>query len=109
MAAAVAVHTDSWVSMGQEAQKQARIELFRGYTVTNEMKAQAHAKGIPEMGIGDGSYIENAIIDKNARVGKQVSIRNREGYSTFDDGLVVIREGIVVVPRGGIIPDGYSI
>lgn len=41
VAGAVAVHTDSWVSMGQETEKQARIELFRGYTVTNEMMANA--------------------------------------------------------------------
>ena len=66
-------------------------------------------RGIPELGIGEGTHIENAIIDKNAHVGRNVKIRNREGRSTFDDGKVVIREGIVVVPRDGIIPDGYSI
>ncbi|MEI7547174.1 MAG: ornithine carbamoyltransferase, partial [Actinomycetota bacterium] len=38
---AVAVHTDSWVSMGQEIEKQARIRSFRSYTVTNEMMAMA--------------------------------------------------------------------
>jgi glucose-1-phosphate adenylyltransferase len=65
--------------------------------------------GRPAIGIGEGSHIENAIIDKNARVGRKVSIRNREEHTTFEDGRVVIREGIVVVPRGGVIPDGYSV
>lgn len=41
VAGAIAVHTDSWVSMGQEAEKQARIASFRAYTVTNEMMAYA--------------------------------------------------------------------
>ena len=65
--------------------------------------------GAPPLGIGEGTHIENAIIDKNACVGRNVSIRNREEHRTFDDGTVVIREGIVVVPRGAVIPDGYSI
>ena len=66
-------------------------------------------KGLPQLGIGDGTYIENALIDKNACVGRNVSIRNREEHRTYDDGTVVIREGIVVVPRGAVIPDGYSV
>lgn len=73
-----------------------------------ERQAQ-RARGSPPLGIGDGSYIENAIIDKNACVGRNVSIRNRQEHRTYDDGTVVIREGIIVVPRGAMIPDGYSI
>ncbi len=38
---AVAVHTDSWTSMGQEAEKQQRARAFEGYTVDNELMAQA--------------------------------------------------------------------
>ena len=79
------------------------------YYEGEDSRAQAREDGVPEIGIGEGTWIENAIIDKNARVGRNVSLRNREGYTTFDDGRVVIREGIVVVPRDGIIPDGYSI
>ena len=74
-----------------------------------EDRVGTNRRDIPDVGIGEGSHIENAIIDKNARVGRNVSIRNREEHTTFDDGRVVIREGIVVVPRGGVIPDGYSI
>lgn len=63
----------------------------------------------PCVGIGAGSHIENAIIDKNARVGNNVTLRNREARTTFDDGRVVIREGITVVPRGTVLPDGYTV
>ncbi len=38
---AIAVHTDTWTSMGQEAEKQARKQAFEGYTVGTEMMAQA--------------------------------------------------------------------
>ncbi|MBI4604376.1 MAG: glucose-1-phosphate adenylyltransferase [Planctomycetes bacterium] len=71
---------------------------------------QAHrGRSSPQVGIGEGTHIENAIIDKNAQVGRNVSITNRQEHTTYDDGRVVIREGIVVVPRGAVIPDGYSI
>jgi glucose-1-phosphate adenylyltransferase len=79
------------------------------YYETEDVMQAHRTRGIPEIGIGEGAYIENAIIDKNARVGRDVSIRNREERVNYDDGKVVIREGIVVVPRGGLLPDGYSI
>ncbi len=64
---------------------------------------------IPDIGIGDGTVIENAIVDKNVRIGKNVVIKNVEKRQEYDDGWVFIREGIVVVPRNGILPDGYKI
>lgn len=41
VAGAIAVHTDSWTSMGQETQKQQRMQAFRGYTVTPELMHEA--------------------------------------------------------------------
>ena len=40
---AVAVHTDTWTSMGREAEKAERVKIFAGYTVTNELMAHANA------------------------------------------------------------------
>jgi glucose-1-phosphate adenylyltransferase len=79
------------------------------YYETPAELARHRRDGTPPAGIGDGSYIENAIIDKNAQVGRNVTIRNREEHTTYEDGTVMVREGIVVVPRGAIVPDGYSI
>ncbi|MGQ9591663.1 MAG: glucose-1-phosphate adenylyltransferase [Planctomycetota bacterium] len=79
------------------------------YYETEESKAEARRRGEPIVGIGEGTRIENAIVDKNARIGRNVSIVNGEGHTTYEDGCVVIREGIVVVPRGGVVPDGYAI
>ena len=60
------------------------------------------------------SHIENAILDKNARVGKNVRITNKDGVDEFEpaDGgpeQYMIRSGIVVVMKGGVIPDGTVI
>jgi glucose-1-phosphate adenylyltransferase len=63
----------------------------------------------PPLGVGENSSIENAIIDKNARIGKNVTIRNSHGLREHDGGAYFIRQGIVVVPKGGIVPDGTEI
>ncbi|KNA10381.1 hypothetical protein SOVF_144920 [Spinacia oleracea] len=60
------------------------------------------------IGIGQGSLIRNAIIDKNARIGKRVMIINKDKIqegNREDDGYV-IRDGIVIVTRSAIVPDG---
>ncbi len=76
---------------------------------TEEDRAHNVQVGLPKVGIGDGSVIENAIIDKNARVGSGVRLQNLENHVSFEDGTVIIRDGLTVVPRGGVVPDGYRI
>jgi glucose-1-phosphate adenylyltransferase len=69
------------------------------------------AQNRPDFNIGDGSAIEGAILDKDCRVGKGVRIRPAIGKPDYDDptGRYCIRDGIVCVPRGAIIPDGMVI
>jgi glucose-1-phosphate adenylyltransferase len=65
--------------------------------------------GIPAIGIGPGCQIEGAIIDKNARLGANVLIRPFPiGFNTTNENWVV-QDGIVVIPKDGIIPDGTKI
>jgi glucose-1-phosphate adenylyltransferase len=65
--------------------------------------------GLPPIGIGAGTVIENAIVDKNARVGRNVRIVNESGERERDAGNYHIRDGIVVVPKAAVIPDGTVI
>jgi glucose-1-phosphate adenylyltransferase len=65
--------------------------------------------GAPPVGIGEGSVIENAIIDKNARVGREAQIINAKGLREADGPGWAIRDGIVVVPKSAVIPDGTVI
>ena len=64
---------------------------------------------IPPVGIGAGSVIEKAIVDKNARIGEGVYITNDAGVDDIDGEGYYIREGIVVIPKDGVIPDGMRI
>jgi glucose-1-phosphate adenylyltransferase len=67
------------------------------------------APGAPPVGIGEGSLIQDAIIDKNARIGRNVIINNKNGLAEADGPGWAIREGIVVVTKNAVIPDGTAI
>ena len=53
--------------------------------------------------------IDGAIIDKNARIGRNVRIVNEARVQERDAANYYIREGIVIVPKGAVIPDGTVI
>src|SRR5262245_47606803 len=63
----------------------------------------------PPVGIGADTQIENAIVDKNARIGRGVRIANEAGDVERDGDGYYIREGIVVIPKGAVVPDGTVI
>jgi glucose-1-phosphate adenylyltransferase len=77
---------------------------------TLEDKARNRKSGIPDMGIGSGCLIERAIIDKNARIGNGVVIRDHKGDEDSEiEGQYAIRDGVVVIEKGALIPDGTII
>jgi glucose-1-phosphate adenylyltransferase len=63
----------------------------------------------PRLGIGANCRIENAIIDKNARVGDGVTISPAGKPERVDHALYYIRDGIVIIPRKCVIPPGTVI
>lgn len=63
----------------------------------------------PAIGIGDGSHIERAIVDKNVRIGKNVRIMNEKKVQECDGAQYCIRDGIVVIAKDAIIQDGTVI
>lgn len=71
---------------------------------------QSHAeRNLPPIGVGSNSKIHNAIIDKNARIGRNVVISPEGKPENMDHENYFIRDGIVIVPKGGVIPDGMVI
>lgn len=67
------------------------------------------AEGLPRIGIGENTRIENAIIDKNARIGNNVTITPAGKPDNVDHEKYFIRDGIVVIPKDAIIPHGTVI
>ena len=65
--------------------------------------------GKPRIGIGANCRIENTIVDKNARIGNNVVISPAGKPEKVDHPNYYIRDGIVVVPKNGVIPHGMVI
>ncbi len=59
--------------------------------------------------IGQNCFIKNAIIDKNVCLGDNVRIENKAGVSDYESGHIIIREGITVIEKDAVIPDGFQI
>jgi glucose-1-phosphate adenylyltransferase len=80
------------------------------FQTLEEMKSDL-AAGIPNIGIGSGTLIRRAIIDKNVRIGRNVKLLNLGNVQEHDDpnGCYFIRDGIIIVPKNSVVPDGTEV
>jgi glucose-1-phosphate adenylyltransferase len=83
------------------------VSIRRG---TNGELSQLHAAGRPAVWIGAGSAIEGAIVDRNARIGRNVRVVNDCGIQN-NDGVddCVVRDGIPVVAKNAMLPDEWAL
>ncbi len=70
---------------------------------------QDRQHGLPQLGVGNRCQIQNAIIDKNCRIGDDVRIIGNPQLEDGDTPLYAVREGIIVIKKGAIIPNGFVI
>ena len=76
-----------------------------------EIEVPVTVSEIPDVGVGDNSVIKNSIIDKNARIGSNVSLSPEgleEGWADELNG-VYARDGILVIVKNAIVPSGTNI
>lgn len=85
------------------------IIMGADYYETDEIKKENKNLKRPDIGIGIGSVIESTIIDKNARIGKNVHIKKNDDRDDVKNENWVSREGLVIVPKGAVIPDNTVI
>ena len=76
---------------------------------TDEQKTQNQKADVPNVGLGKGCLVRGAIIDKNARIGDDSIIANTEHKDDFDGESYYIRDGIVIIPKDGVIKSGTVI
>jgi glucose-1-phosphate adenylyltransferase len=76
---------------------------------TLEQIAESKESETPIMGIGDRCKIKNAIIDKNAYIGNDVCINCGERLADGDYGAYTVQDGIVVIKKRAVIPNGTVI
>jgi glucose-1-phosphate adenylyltransferase len=95
--------------IGQGTRLRETLILGADFYETLEEIERARQSGIPPVGIGAESVIERAIVDRNARIGRGVRIVNQAGLRDLDGDGYYIREGIVIVPKDGVLGDGTVI
>jgi glucose-1-phosphate adenylyltransferase len=80
------------------------------YYETDQEKAENRRKDLPNLGIGSGSIIKGAILDKNTRIGHgcRIGIDKME-RKDGDYGNYHIRDGIIIVHKNAVLPDGTVI
>ena len=94
--------------LGAGTQLEASYMMGADYYQTLEDMQADLASGRPWIGVGEGTIVRRAIIDKNARIGANVRLLNEAGVEEADgpNGSYYIRDRIVIVPKNGLIPDG---
>jgi glucose-1-phosphate adenylyltransferase len=104
---------DSIVGIRSQIGKDCTIErtvlMGADFYETEEEKERNAAAGAPNVGIGRGSKLRNAIIDKNARIGPHVRLINKRRIEDEVTDNFVIAQGIIVVPKKAVIPEGTVI
>ena len=67
------------------------------------------ANNVKNIGIGKRCYINNTIVDKNCRIGNDVYLNGGKHLEDSNTPLYTIKEGIIVVKKGAVLPDGFRI
>ena len=96
--------------IGRDVRIRNSILMGNDFYEASEEIAADRSNGRPTLGVGPGTQIEGAIVDKNCRIGRNVRIVNRRGVdSTEETPHGMIRDGIVVVPKDATLPDGWTL
>ena len=85
------------------------ILLGCDYYESIESIQRNEAAGRPRVGVGSNTRIENAIVDKNARIGENCVISPAGKPDNVDHPLYFIRDGVVIIPKNGVVPHGTVI
>jgi glucose-1-phosphate adenylyltransferase len=95
--------------VGHETTLDCTYLMGNDYFETLEEIEHSKKNGLPMLGIGDRCFIKNAIIDKDCRIGNDVRIVGGPHLTDRDEALFTIKEGVVVVKKGSILPNGFVI
>lgn len=78
------------------------------YQTDDEVAADAEV-GLPNLGVGEGSLLDGVIVDKNCRIGRGVHVQGGDVLKVPEATQVVIQDGIIVIPKETVLPDGWRL
>jgi glucose-1-phosphate adenylyltransferase len=96
--------------LGEGSDLEDVVVMGADFYETAEQQRANLVEGLPHLGIGRQCVIRHAIIDKNARIGDgcQLSPAGKTD-GRYVDGAVIIRDGVLVVPKGAVLPAGTKL
>jgi glucose-1-phosphate adenylyltransferase len=93
--------------IGEGSSVEDTIVMGSDYYETEEQLAENVARGRPHLGVGKNCRIRGAIIDKNTRIGDGCVLEAAgKADGQYASGLVIIRDGVLVVPKNAVLPPG---
>jgi len=95
--------------IGENSRLERAVIMGADYYESREDIVHNRDKGIPDVGVGRDCEIRNAIVDKNARIGNGVRLVNAKSVSAEAAESYSIVDGIIVVPKNAVIPNGTVI
>jgi glucose-1-phosphate adenylyltransferase len=95
--------------IGDNCRIERAVVMGADFYESGEEIARNRDRGVPDVGIGRDCEIREAIVDKNARIGHGVRLVNRNGAAAESADNYVIVDGLIVVPKDAVIPDGSVI
>jgi glucose-1-phosphate adenylyltransferase len=95
--------------IGENSRIERTVLMGADFYESEEDIARNRERGAPGMGIGRDCEIRDAIIDKNARIGHGVRLINARGLAAETAENYSLVDGIIVVPKDAVIPDGTVI
>ena len=97
----------SVVQSGSELERV--VMMGSDYYEDNDDIERLNVKQLPKIGIGKKCTLKNVIIDKNVRIGDNVTITNKKKIQHQDSEFYCIRDGIVILPKNTIVKSGTII
>lgn len=95
--------------VGDNVKLKRTIVMGADFYETEADKAENRRLGRPNVGIGNNCIIENAIVDKNVRIGNDVVIKSPERTTDAETPVYVVQDGILCIVKGSVIPSGTRI
>lgn len=95
--------------IASEARIESSIIMGADFYESEEALAENRKFNRPDIGIGKGSIVAGAIVDKNARIGNNVEIRLKPDRPDEEHSDWVAKDGIVIISKNGVIPDNSVI
>src|SRR5262249_36604378 len=95
--------------IGRQVTVKDSVLLGANYFEGEERARGVSGQGVPPLGVGEGAGLEPVIVDQTCRIGRGVQLINQGKVQEAEGDNYVIRDGLVVIPNGAVIPDGTVI